>query len=312
MALYMGLDIGGTNLKGMIADESGTVTCEDSVPTQGGEKLADCAADLAKKLVADAGLTLDDIAAIGIGCPGMIDSAGGNVVFAGNLHLKNYPLARLVSEKLGKGVKIANDAHTAALGEARFGAGRDFKNCVLVQIGTGVGGGVIINGELYEGAYSVGTEIGHMVIERGGLQCTCGRRGCFERYASAKALGEYTQKAMEEDTGSAMWNTYTEKTATAKTPFEYMDTDTTAKKVVDAYLKNLACGCVNLANIFRPDVIMISGAIAAQGERLTKPLQELVNKELFGGTSYAPAMIVIASLGPKAGMFGAVALAMKV
>ncbi|MCD8295091.1 MAG: ROK family protein [Clostridia bacterium] len=312
MSLYMGLDIGGTTIKGIVMDEMGNVSAEDSIPTECGEKLADCCIEIADRLLCAAGKVSSDLAAVGVDCPGMIDSQHGKVVFAGNLQLKDYPLAKLIRQKLG-GVKvrICNDANAAALGEARFGAGKGYRNSVLVTLGTGIGGGIVIDGKLFEGFKSAGAEIGHMVIEKDGIPCTCGRKGCFERYASARALEIKTRQVMADDTATAMWKTYTEKTATAKTPFEYMDTDETARKIVDWYLNNLACGCVNLANIFRPEVIMIGGGVAAQGSRLIDPLQKLVDAELFGGGDYAPVKVCVASLGPKAGEYGAIALALR-
>lgn len=311
MALYMGLDVGGTFVKGIILDENGKAVCEGDIPTSTGYGLVDCMEALAEQLVRRCGAVFSDLKGVGVGCPGMIDSRRGVVIFAGNLILKDYPLAKLLKERLGVPVKVCNDAHTAALGETRFGAGKGYKNSVLVTLGTGVGGGVVINGKLYEGMKSVGTEIGHMVIERGGEMCTCGRCGCFETYASARALTKRTKWAMEEDTSSEMWKTYTYETADGRTPFEYMDTDRTARKVVDWYLKYLACGLVNLANIFRPQVIMIGGGVANQGSRLITPLQKLVDAEIFGGTGYAPVLVTCASLGSKAGSYGAAALAMK-
>ena len=150
-----------------------------------------------------------------------------------------------------------------------------------------------------------------MVIEQGGAKCSCGRRGCFEAYCSARALTNRTKWAMEEDTGSDMWKTYTNDTADGRTPFEYMDSDRTARQVVDWYLKYLACGLTNLANIFRPEIIMIGGGVAAQGTRLTAPLQKLFDKELFGGSGYAPVKIECATLGNRAGAYGGAALLME-
>ena len=266
----MGLDVGGTFVKGIIIDEKGKIVCEDSVPTVTGEGLADCIETLAETLVRNAGVVFSAIKGAGVGCPGLIDSTRGEVVFAGNMNLKNYPLQKLLQEKLSIPVKICNDANAAALGEARFGAGKGYKDSVLITLGTGVGGGIVIGGKLFEGYKSAGAEIGHMVIEHGGAKCTCGRRGCFEAYCSARALTARTKWAMEEDTSSAMWNTYTHDSADGRTAFEYMDTDRTAKQVVGWYLKYLNCGIANIANIFRPQVIMIGGGVAAQGSRLSE------------------------------------------
>ena len=206
---------------------------------------------------------------------------------------------------------MTNDANAAALGEAKFGAGKEYSDSILVTLGTGVGGGIIIDGKLFEGGKSAGTEIGHTVIETNGYPCTCGRWGCFECYASATALMRKTKDAMEEDTGSEMWKTYTPQTVSGKTPFEYAETDIAAKQVVDWYVKHLACGITNLANVFRPQVVMLGGGVSEQGERLTVPVQRLVDKELFAGTDFAPVKVVKASLGSRAGAYGAAALWME-
>ncbi len=311
MNYYLGLDIGGTFVKGVCMTAEGNLLAEEKCDTgceHGGAVMCDNIANLCAKLRRK---VKGDLNGVGVGCPGMIESVRGVVKFAGNLGLKDYPLGDELARRLGVPVKVTNDANAAALGEARFGAGRSFKNSILVTLGTGVGGGIIIDGKLYEGGCSVGAEIGHMVIERNGDMCTCGRRGCFERYSSASALTRYTKHAMEEDAGSAMWGKYTSQTCTGKTAFEFMDTDRTAKEVVDWYIKYLACGLVNLANIFRPEVIMLGGGVAAQGERLTKPLQAIMDKEIFGGNNYAKVLVVPASLGNSAGAMGAAALCLE-
>ena len=308
---FLGIDIGGMSVKAIILDEEGRPLGEDCAPTPaGGEALCDVVAELANALMAKCGAKKEDVA-VGMGCPGVIDSTRGVVVFAANLRLKNFPLASGVESRIGIPVKVTNDANAAALGEAVFGAGKNYKDSILVTLGTGVGGGIIIDGKLFEGHNSAGAEIGHMVIERHGEHCTCGRRGCFEAYCSATALIRHTKLQMEENPGSAMWTKYTADSATGKTAFEFCDRDITAKEVVDRYMMYLACGLANLANIFRPEVIMLGGGVSEQGERLTAPLQKLVNKELFGGTAYAPGKIVKAELGGKAGAYGAAALVMR-
>lgn len=310
MKLYMGLDVGGTFIKGVIVNENGEIAIEDQIPTVGGEGLADCIEVLADRLVLGANKKFSQISGVGVCCPGIVNAEEGAVVFAGNLGLKDYPLGAKLKEKFGVPVAVCNDANAAALGEAKFGAGKNYTDSVLVTLGTGVGGGIVIGGKLFEGNKSAGAEIGHMVIERGGLMCTCGRRGCFEVYCSARALTERTRWAMEEDTSSDMWRTYSYDSANGKTAFEYMDTDRTAKKVVDWYIERLACGLVNIANIFRPQVIMLGGGVSAQGSRLTAPLQKIMDKELFGSKDYAPVQVICASLGNRAGALGAAALCM--
>lgn len=305
---YLGIDIGGMSVKGICMDAEGNILSEHNVPTdcdKGGTAMCDAIASLADRLCESVD---GELCGVGVGCPGMIDSITGTVIFAGNLGLKNFPLGAVLEEKLHTDVRITNDANAAALGEARFGAGKQYSDSVLVTLGTGVGGGIILGGKLFEGGESAGAEIGHMVIERYGDRCTCGRRGCFESYSSASALIRKTRKAMEEDAGSAMWKTYTSLSCTGRTAFEYMDSDATAKEVVDWYIKYLACGLINLANIFRPQVIMLGGGISAEGERLTRPLQAILDKEVMGGNEYAPVKVVKATLGNKAGALGAAAL----
>ncbi len=310
---FIGIDIGGTGIKGVIINGLGNVLAEGSVPTdadKGEEAMMSNIVDLINSMLSSVDIVKREISGIGIGCPGLIDSKNGMVVFAGNLNLKYYSLATEVSERVGLPVKITNDANAAALGEAKFGAGKKFEDSVLVTLGTGVGGGIVIGGKLFEGGNSAGTEIGHMVIVEGGDKCTCGRSGCYERYASARALIAQTREAMSEHRESKMWETYTLETVSGKTPFDYMDTDVTAKNVVDKYIKHLACGIINIVNIFRPQVVMLGGGVSEQGERLTIPVQEYLDNEIFAGMTYAPVKVVKATLGNKAGVFGAAALLM--
>lgn len=311
--LFIGVDIGGMSAKGVVINRDGEILSEQSVVTgngQGGEELSNNIVAMVNDLVMANGGLKSAFAGVGIGCPGLIDSKNGVVVFAGNLGLNYYPLGREISDKLGMPVKLTNDANAAAWGEAKFGAGKKYKDSILITLGTGVGGGIVIDGKLFEGGNSAGTEIGHTVIVENGESCTCGRKGCLEAYASATAIIRQTRNAMEANRNSAMWNTYTLETVTGKTAFEYAETDITAKSVVDNYVSHLACGITNLVNIFRPQVIMLGGGVSNQKENLTRPLQKILDKELFAGQSYAPVKIVTASLGNKAGAFGAAALFM--
>lgn len=308
---FIGIDIGGMTIKGIVIRSDGKVLCEDSIETgseNGGDTICNNIVTLINKMIQSLGGFKTDIKGVGIGCPGLIDSKRGMVVFAGNLNLRYYSLAGSVSEIIGLPVKITNDANAAALGEAKFGAGKKYNDSLLVTLGTGIGGGIVIDGKLFEGGKSAGAEIGHTVIVENGLKCTCGRCGCFERYASARALMEQTKAAMEANRNSKMWDRYTLETVTGKTPFEYADTDITAKIVVDNYIKHLACGIINIANVFRPEVVMLGGGVSEQGERLTVPLQKIIDKEIFAGTGYAPIKVAKASLGSKAGAYGAAAL----
>lgn len=305
MAYLIGVDVGGTFVKG-IALKDGHSAFECEIPTIIGEGLADCIIAIVNKLIFGSGASLLQVEGVGVCCPGVIGEDGA-VVRADNLNLKNYPLKTLLEEKLSLPVKVCNDANAAALGEAVFGAGKEYSDSVLITLGTGVGGGIVIGGKLFEGNKKAGTEIGHMVIERGGKRCSCGRAGCFEAYSSAGALTEMTKEAMKAYPKSKMWQKYTLETADGRTAFEYMDTDDSARKVADRYINYLACGVANIANIFRPQAILIGGGVAAQGVRLTAPVQALVDRQIFAA-DYAPVEVKCASLGNKAGAFGACAL----
>ncbi len=310
---YIGIDIGGTTVKGIIIDDKANEFSHDSIETgerDGGNALCTNIVTLIDRMLESAKIEKSECNGIGIGCPGMIDSRNGKVVFAGNLKLKDFPLACIVSDKTGLPVKLTNDANAAALGEARFGAGKKYKDSILITLGTGVGVVIIIDGKLFEGGSSAGTEIGHTVIVEDGYPCTCGRKGCFECYSSATALIRKTKEIMREDKNSAMWQTYNLDTVSGKTAFDYADTDKSAKSVVDWYVKYLACGITNFANVFRPQVIMLGGGVSEQGEKLSTPVQKFLDKQIFAGTGYAPVKVVKASLGSKAGAFGAAALNM--
>lgn len=312
MVTYVGIDIGGMTIKGIVLDEAGKALCEGVIETGCGEsaqKMCENIAFLVNDMLGRSGRENGNVS-VGIGCPGCIDSANGIVLFAGNLGLNDFPLKKEMESRLNMPVRITNDANAAALGEARFGAGKDCPDSVLITLGTGVGGGVVIGGRLYEGYRSAGTELGHTVIVYGGEPCTCGRRGCFEAYCSATALMRQTRRAMEAHPESKMWERYTPETVSGRTPFEYAEHDEAARQVTDEYIKYLACGIINMANIFRPGVVMLGGGVSRQGERLTAPLQKLVDEELFAGTDYAPVKVKCASLGNRAGAYGAAALFM--
>ena len=306
MSLYIGIDVGGTAIKGAVIDENGKLYGEDSIVTVRGNEIINCMETLCNRLIK---LVKGKIKGVGIGCAGVINSADGVVVLARNLNLENFPMAKLLQERINLPVKITNDANAAALGEAKFGAGKNYKHSIFVTLGTGVGGGIVIDGKLFEGNKSAGAEIGHMVIEHGGEECSCGRRGCFEAYSSATALKKFTRQAMEADRNSAMWSKYTPETVTGKTAFEFAASDKAAKQVVNKYIDYLACGLINLANVFRPEVIMLGGGVSKEGERLTKPLQKILDGEVFAAT-YAPVKVTVATLGSSAGAYGAAAMCM--
>lgn len=310
---YVGIDLGGTFIKGGIVDDLGQIIYEDKTPTEsekGADGVATNIANLVKTLLDKVGLGTDDVEGIGMGVPGMIDSKAGNVIYSNNLKWKDFRIGESVSKMTGLKVKIANDANVAALGEVKFGAAKEYDDAVLLTLGTGVGGGIVVDGKLVEGNKSAGAELGHMVIEYGGEACTCGRKGCLEAYASATALIRDTKRAMEAHKDSKMWEAGSLETVSGKTAFDYKTSDPYAKAVVDNYVAHLACGITNVANVFRPQAVILGGGVCAQGDALVKPLQELVDKEIFAGELGPRVPVLIAKLGNSAGLLGAAALLM--
>lgn len=307
--MIIGIDLGGMSAKAACLAE-GTLTERVRVETSasdGFEKTAEALAALARLAAERAGIPFEEAEAIGIGSPGVIDSANGNVVLWSNYGWRNVPLARLVEKYSGKRVFVSNDANVAALGEAVYGAGRKYESSILITLGTGVGGGIVLGGKLFEGYCSAGAEIGHMVIRQGGDLCTCGRRGCFERYASASGLIRMTQEAMDACPESLMHCFAKEDgKAGGKTAFQAMRAgDGPAAAVVKEYVAALAEGIANLANVLRPQAVLLGGGVSNEGEALLTPLREAVRPLLYVSEEYAPFEIVCASLGNDAGLYGA-------
>lgn len=310
---YLGIDLGGTFIKGGIVDDQGVIILRDKVPTQsekGGSGVVANIVALCKNLMNKANLSSSDLVGVGIGVPGMIDSEKGEVIYSNNLGWNNFSIASMVSECLSLPVKIANDANVAALGETKFGCGSAYSNSVMITLGTGVGSGIVIDGQLFEGNRSAGAEIGHTVIVAGGEQCTCGRRGCLEAYASASALIRDTKRVMEKHPQSKLWEASSLDAVTGKTAFDYYDKDEYAKAVVDHYIEKLGTGIVNVANAMRPEIIILGGGVCSEGERLINPLQQILNQNVFAGDKGPAVKILTAKLENDAGLLGAAALLM--
>ena len=312
--LYVGIDLGGTFIKGGIVDDLGRILASDKVPTGsagGAEVVAENIAALVKSLIASLNLSASDMVGVGIGVPGMINSRAGVVTYSNNLAWENFPISKRVEELTGLPVKIANDANVAALGEVKFGGGKNLENAIMITLGTGVGSGLVLDGRLYEGNEGAGAELGHSIIIQGGELCTCGRRGCLEAYASATALIRDTKKAMEKHPESLMWKTAkTLDEVDGATAFKNKENDPVAAEVVNNYIEYLAAGITNFANIFRPDAILLGGGVSAEGDELIIPLSKSVNAQIFAGDRGPKVAIKIAELGNKAGLLGAAALFM--
>ena len=309
----IGIDLGGTNIAGAILDQNYGIIAKNSVKTiadQGFEPILNSIKGLIDSLLKEQNLSYKDIARIGIGSPGTIDSKKGVVIYANNLSLLNAPLAPKLSELTGIPVKISNDANCAALGESVAGGAKGMKNMVLITLGTGVGGGVVIDKKIYEGTLSVGTELGHIVIMANGKKCSCGRIGCWEAYASASALISQTLAAIEKHPECLMAKQAKDGVkVNGRLAFDCAKAgDETAAAVVKEYVQYVACGIINIINIFFPDAILVGGGISGEGDYLLDPIRELVKNYSYGSAYVQCPQILKATLGNDAGIIGAAAL----
>ncbi|WBY63351.1 ROK family protein [Thermocaproicibacter melissae] len=311
---YLGVDLGGTNIAAGVADESYQLIAKTSRKTHipcSNEEICEQLAGSVKETLEKAGLTLNDIPYIGVGSPGTVNRETGVIEYANNLKFKHLPLQNLLEEKLNKKVILENDANAAAFGEYKAGALKGAKIGVAITLGTGIGGGVIIDDKILTGSNFAGGELGHTVIEAKGRPCTCGRRGCWEAYASATGLIRSTREAMEKDRSSALWTVAHGdlNNVDGRTAFQAMrEGDATAKAVVDDYIYYLACGVINIINIFQPDILCIGGGISHEGDPLMVPLKEQVAKEVYSKYSSKQTVICRAKLGNDAGILGAALL----
>lgn len=310
----IGIDLGGTKMAVGVVDESYNIIVKRSLPTAAdrpAEKIIDDMARLCGEVCSISGLAARDIEGIGLATPGMVDSASGIVLYANNLPFRALPAAKMIAERTGiKKVKVANDANAAALGEAVAGAAKGSSHSVMVTLGTGVGGGIIIDGRIFAGANGAGAELGHMVIEKGGARCTCGRCGCWEAYSSATALIRMTKEAVEKAKEEGRHTLLAEHDViSGRSACDAMrEGDELATEVYKKYISYLATGLTNVINIFEPEVISIGGGISNEGQRLIDDLLPLVRQEQYGADILNTTSLRIAKLKNDAGMIGAAAL----
>ncbi len=313
---YIGIDLGGTNIAAGIVDENHKLIIKGKTPTLAGrhaDELVKDMATLCTSLVKDAGLTFADIAHLGVAVPGAFDPVNGIVKCCNNIRMNQYPIADKLRALLPiEKICLDNDANAAALAEAKMGAGRGCPNFVMITLGTGVGGGIVIGSKLYSGFNFVGGELGHMVIEFNGRPCSCGQRGCWEAYSSATALTKMTKEKMAQCPDSLMWQLCegTMEKASPRTAFDAAKQgDAAGDAVVKTFIEYLACGLVNMVNIFQPEVLCIGGGLCGEGDYLLNPLKELVDKNQYGTDAHDDKTVLrIAELGNDAGIIGAALL----
>lgn len=309
----IGIDLGGTNIVASVVDENYKIIATSKTPTampRSADEIFDDIAKVSKEAVEKSNITINDIDSIGLGTPGTVN-ADGVIEFANNLGFDHVPARQMIIDRLGdKPVYIENDANCAALGEAYAGCGNGARNFVAITLGTGVGSGIIVDGKIVSGVNNAGGECGHMVIVVDGEPCTCGRRGCWESYASATALINQTKAAMEEYPDSVMHElAEQEGKVSGRTAFDAMRRgDIAGIKVVDKYIKYVSCGLINIVNALQPEIICVGGGICNEGETLMRPLRRYVEAERYSVYSKIQTKIVKAQLGNDAGIIGAAIL----
>jgi glucokinase len=313
MKYYVGVDLGGTNIVAAVLDQSFRILAQASVSTpisEGPESVCEAISGLILNLLDTLSISNTNISRIGVGTPGLLVD---NVIrYANNLGFIDVPLAEMLEWRLNKKVFLCGDASAAAYGEYMLGAGKGRCSIVMLTIGTGIGGGIITRGRLHTGVLGLSPEPGHIETEPGGRLCACGKRGCLEAYCSASALRDLTVEKMLEDSDSTMWKLCNGdiNLVSARTAFDAAQMgDLAASDLVGAYVRRLAKGINTIVNLLFPELIVIGGGVANEGDNLLSPLRcELDRIKLFDTSRLTPE-IVCASLGNTAGVIGAALMA---
>ena len=307
----IGIDLGGTNIAVGVVNERHEIVSRTSVPTlaqRSPEAVIADMGDAVQAVLKQAGIAAGDCVSMGVGSPGTCDSHRGVVVRAYNLGWHQVPVCQMLTHRFGIPARLSNDANCAALAEYVAGAGLGCRNMVLLTLGTGVGGGIIIDGKIYAGMRSAGAELGHTLLVLNGEMCTCGRRGCWEAYASATALIRQTAQAALAHPESKL-AAIPAQDIDGRTAFEAAaQGDTAARAVVERYCEYVAAGLTDLVNALAPEMILLGGGISRQGEALLGPVREYVATHCFGQREGAIPVIAAAKLGNEAGIIGAAAL----
>lgn len=308
MQYRIGIDLGGTTIKAGIVDENHRIVCQHSRPTEDGflRVVADIAA-AAETVAEQAGRSVRDFPCVGIGTPGRISPRTGRLVFSGNTNWRDVPLREELEKRLPAPVYIGNDANCAIAGEAIAGAAKGCRNVIMLTLGTGVGGGVILDGKLFCGADGMGAELGHTPLTAGGYPCTCGINGCLESYASVTALIRQARDAMAAHPESALHAAAAEEGAvTGKLVIDCAKAgDETALRVVDRYTDYVANGIGGFVSIFRPEMVLIGGGLSGAGDFLLDPIRKKAPRYVFASSVIGVPPIERAALGNTAGTIGA-------
>lgn len=310
----IGVDLGGTNIATGVVNEKNEIIGRGKVKTRAprpAEAIFDSIKEAVDMAVVNAGISYNEVASIGVGTPGSVNQDTGAIEFSNNLQFRNVPAKKMLEELLKKPVYLENDANAAALGEAVAGCGNGVPSFIAITLGTGVGSGIVLDGKVYRGSNFCGGEMGHTVINVDGIPCNCGRKGCWEKYASATALISQAVEAMQGNKGSLLWQTCDGdlNKVDGRSIFEAYDMgDAVAKAVVDKYLYYVSVGLSNVINALQPDIVCIGGGISGQGEKILQPIRDMVKAERYSVYAEKQSAIVPAELGNDAGIIGAALL----
>ena len=314
MKYTIGVDLGGTNIAVGLVDEAFNIIARASSKTNLPQPEQAIEAEIARlchAVCGKAGILLEDVRWIGIGTPGSVNARCGVVEFNANFGYRNWALKQHMEALLAAPIHIENDANAAAYGEYIAGGAKGSRCAVVITLGTGIGSGIILDGKIFSGYNSAGAEIGHTVIQIDGRPCMCGRRGCWEKYASARSFAQDTRRAMQAHPLNMMWGLVENDPdrVNAKTAFDAMRAgDELGTQLVERYVHYVACGLINVINIFQPEIICIGGGVSREGDTLLAPVQRLVDAEDFARGSDRRTRIVAAELRNDAGIIGAAGL----
>ena len=311
--IVLGVDIGGTSIKGASITDKGEILDTFSMKMNRSarpEKTFGDLAKLIKNFLADHKYN-EQISGIGMGVPGLINKFTGEVSSSPNMKKwLNFNIVEFMEKKTKLPVRIINDASAAALGEAKFGVGKDYNYLVMITLGTGVGGGIVFNQQVIDGNEGKGAQLGHGLVKMGGRKCGCGRRGCLEAYASATALIKETKKAMKKNPDTMLHKIVAELgEIDARAAFiAERNKDPEGIRLVNEYVMYLGEGLINICNMLRPEIIVLSGGVANEGNYLIDKLHKYLKDRTFGMLNSPEVKIAQAKLGYDAGKIGAASL----
>ncbi|GAA2832641.1 ROK family glucokinase [Kitasatospora paracochleata] len=307
MALTIGVDVGGTKIAAGVVDESGEILARTRVPTPADPQWA---VDAIAQAVRELKELYPDVAGVGVGAPGFVDRDRSTVIFAPNIDWENEPLQQRIEELTGLGTVVENDANCAAWAEFRFGAAADYEDMVLITVGTGIGGGIVLDGRLHRGRFGVAGEIGHLNMVPDGLLCGCGGHGCWEQYGSGRALRRYGREkaALDPIAGKRMLELNDGAAETIRGIHITEAAEEGDPLALECYAELadwLGRGMADLAALFDPGVFVLGGGVSDSGRLLLDPVRDCFEKYLTGGSHRPRAEVVLASMGSAAGISGA-------